>query len=155
SFVGTFALDDAEAICADDDLLPGEVLELLGRLVDKSLVVAVEGPDARFSVLQTLRQYADERLTESGEADLIRSRHAAHYRRMGQAGREGLRGATGPVWRERLTSQLGNLRAALDWLITTDDADGALALTAGIAWLWFWNTEFAEGVRWLEDALEA
>ena len=155
SFVGTFALDDAEAICADDDLLPGEVLELLGRLVDKSLVVAVEGPDARFSVLQTLRQYADERLAESGEADLIRSRHAAHYRRMGQAGREGLRGATGPLWRERLTSQLGNLRAALDWLITADDAEGALALTAGMAWLWFWNTEFAEGVRWLEDALEA
>jgi tetratricopeptide (TPR) repeat protein len=127
----------------------------LGRLVDKSLVVAIDGTDARFSLLQTLRQYGSECLEQSGESDLVRSRHAAHYLFMAEAAHEGLRGASGPEWQERLTSQLGNLRAALDWFISTGNAEAALALTTGMAWLWFWNTEFSEGARWLGDALDS
>jgi hypothetical protein len=65
------------------------------------------------------------------------------------------RGATGPVWRERLTSELGNLRAALDWFIARADADAALSLASGMAWLWFINSDCVEGARWLGDALGA
>ena len=74
---------------------------------------------------------------------------------MAESANEGLRGAHGPLWREHLTSELGNLRATLDWFMATGDADAALSLASGMAWLWFINSEFAEGVRWLGDALGA
>ena len=66
-----------------------------------------------------------------------------------------LRGNTGPVWRDRLSSESRNLRAALDWYIAAGDPDAALSLASGIAWLWFINGNFAEGARWLGDALRA
>ena len=83
------------------------------------------------------------------------ARHSAHYRQMAEEAHEGLRGATGPIWRERLTSELGNLRAALDWFIARADADAALSLASGMAWLWFINGDFVEGARWVGDALSA
>ena len=64
------------------------------------------------------------------------ARHGAYYRQMAEEAHEGLRGAAGPTWRERLTSELGNLRAALDWFIARGDADAALSLASGMAWLW-------------------
>ena len=83
----------------------------------------------------------------------MRARHGAYYRQMAEEAHDGLRGATGPMWRDRLTSEMGNLRAALDWFIATGDADAALSLASGMAWLWWINTDFAEGARWLGDAL--
>jgi predicted ATPase/DNA-binding SARP family transcriptional activator len=151
-FVGGCDLDAAEAVCADGQVPAGEVLDVLSRLVDKSLVAA---PDARFTQLQTLWQYGRDRLDESGEADAMCARHAAYYRQMAEEAHEGLRGATGPMWRERLTSELGNLRAALDWFIARGDADAALSLASGMAWLWYINSDFVEGERWLSDALGA
>ena len=155
-FVGGCGLDAAEAVCADDQVPAGEVLDVLSRLVDKSLVAAPDaGRDAWFTQLQTLWQYGRDRLDESGEADALCARHGAYYRQMAQDAHEGLRGATGPMWRERLTSELGNLRAALDWFIARGDADAALSLASGMAWLWFINSDLAEGARWLGDALGA
>jgi predicted ATPase/DNA-binding SARP family transcriptional activator len=155
-FVGGCGLDAAEAVCADDQVPAGEVLDVLSRLVDKSLIAAPNaGRDARFIQLQTLWQYGRDRLAESGEADAVCARHGAYYRQMAEEAREGLRGATGPMWRERLTSELGNLRAALDWFIARGDADAALSLASGMAWLWFINSDVAEGARWLGDALGA
>ncbi len=155
-FVGGCDLDAAEAVCADDQVPAGEVLDVLSRLVDKSLVAAPDaGRDARFIQLQTLWQYGRDRLGESGEAAAMCARHGAYYRQMAEEAHEGLRGATGPVWRERLTSELGNLRSALDWFIARGDADAALSLASGMAWLWFINSDFVEGARWLGDALSA
>ena len=155
-FAGGCDLDAAEAVCADDQVPAGEVLDLLSRLVDKSLVAAPNaGRDARFIQLQTLWQYGRDRLNESGEADAMCARHGAYYRQMAEQAHEGLRGATGPVWRERLTSDLGNLRAALDWFIARGEADAALSLASGMAWLWFINSDSVEGARWLGDALGA
>ena len=155
-FAGGCDLAAAEAVCADDQVPAGEILDVLSRLVDKSLAAAPDaGRDTRFTQLQTLCQYGRDRLDESGEADAMCARHAAYYRQMAQDAHEGLRGATGPMWRERLTSELGNLRAALDWFIARGDADAALSLTSGMAWLWFINSESAEGARWLGDALSA
>ena len=85
----------------------------------------------------------------------MRARHGAYYRQMATEAHDGLRGATGPIWRDRLASESGNLRAALDWFIATGDADAALSLASGIAWFWFINGDFAEGARWLGDALGA
>jgi predicted ATPase/DNA-binding SARP family transcriptional activator len=153
-FTGGCVLPAAEAVCADEHLPAGEILDALSRLVDKSLVTASgTGAEARFTQLQTLWQYGRDRLGESGEADAMRARHGGHFLQMAEDAHEGLRGAAGPMWRDRLTSELGNLRAALDWYAATGDADAALSLTAGMAWLWYINGDLAEGARWLGDAL--
>jgi predicted ATPase/DNA-binding SARP family transcriptional activator len=156
TFTGGCALTAAEAVCADDQVPAGEILDVLSRLVDKSLVIVPgdEG-EARFSQLQTLWQYGRDRLTESGEADTMRARHGAYYRQLAEQAHQGLRGAAGPMWRDRLLTESGNLRAALDWYIATGDADGALSLASGMAWLWFINADFLEGARWLGAALGA
>ena len=156
TFTGGCGLPAAEAVCADEQVPADEILDVLSRLVDKSLVVAPgDGGEARFSQLQTLWQYGRDRLTESGEAAAMRARHAAYYRQLAEQAHQGLRGAAGPVWRDRLVTESGNLRAALDWYIATADADAALSLSSGMAWLWFINGDFLEGARWLGDALGA
>ena len=155
-FTGGCGLPAAEAVCADDQVPAGEILDVLSRLIDKSLVVAPgDGGEARFSQLQTLWQYGRERLGESGEADAMRARHGAYYRQLAEQAHQGLRGAAGPRCRDRLVAESGNLRAALDWYIATGDADAALSLASGMAWLWFITGDFLEGARWLGDALGA
>ena len=153
-FAGGCELTAAEAVCADDQVPAGEILDVVSRLVDKSLVTASDAAgETRFTQPQTLWQYGRERLDESGEVNAMRARHAEYYRQMAKEAHEGLRGATAPMWRDRLTPEVGNLRAALDWFIAIGDADAALALASGMAWLWWINTDFAEGARWLADAL--
>ena len=156
AFTGGCGLAAAEAVCADEAVPAGEILDVLSRLVDKSLVTASDGDgEARFGQLQTLWQYGRERLGESGEAGAIRARHGAYYRQLATQAHQDLRGATGPACRDRLVAESGNLRAALEEYIATGDADAALSLAAGMAWLWFINGDFLEGARWLGDALGA
>jgi predicted ATPase/DNA-binding SARP family transcriptional activator len=156
TFTGGCGLAAVEAVCADEQVPCDDILDVLSRLVDKSLVVAPGGGgEARFSQLQTLWQYGRDRLTESGEADAMRARHGAYYRQLAEQAHQGLRGAAGPMWRDRLVTESGNLRAALDWYIATGDADAALSLASGMAWLWFITGDFLEGARWLGDALGA
>src|SRR5450631_1293663 len=156
TFTGGCGLTAVEAVCADEQVPADEILDVLSRLVDKSLVVAPDGGgEARFSQLQTLWQYGRDRLTESGEVGAMRARHGAYYRQLAEQAHRGLRGAAGPMWRDRLVTESGNLRAALDWYIATGDADGALSLASGMAWLWFITGDFLEGARWLGDALDA
>ena len=153
-FSGGCGLTAAEAVCGDDRVSAGEILDVVSRLVDKSLVTAADAAgETRFTQHETLWQYGRERLEESGEVNAMRTRHAEYYRQLAEEAHDRLRGATGPMWRDRLNSEMGNLRAALDWFIATGDADAALALASGMAWLWWITTDFAEGVRWLGDAL--
>ncbi len=165
-FAGGCDLEAAEAVCADEKVPTAEILDVLSRLVDKSLASAPDaGGDARFSQLQTLWQYGRERLSESGELEAVCGRHGAHYQQMAERAHDGLRGALGqgalgqgalgPIWRERLTSDLGNLRAALDWFIAAENADAALSLASGMVGLWVINGDPVEGARWLGDALGA
>ena len=153
-FSGGCGLTAAEAVCADDQVPAGEILDVVSRLVDKSLVTAADAAgETRFTQHETLWQYGRERLEESGEVNAVRTRHAEYCRQLAEEAYDRLRGATGPMWRDRLNSEMGNLRAALDWFIATGDADGALALVSGMAWLWWITTDFAEGARWLGEAL--
>ena len=154
-FAGGWTLEAATAVCGDDLLPPGEIIDLLLHLVDKSLVVAEPDADggARYSQLQTLWHYARERLAEADDADAVRERHARWYLDLTEGAWAGLRGKTGPMWRTRLSVEWENLRVALDWFIARGDADAAMSLTERIAWLWFLRGEPAEAVRWLDDAL--
>jgi predicted ATPase/DNA-binding SARP family transcriptional activator len=156
AFTGGCGLAAAEAVCADDQVPADEILDVLSRLVDKSLVTASGGDgEARFGQLQTLWQYGRERLGESGEAGAIQARHGAYYRQLATEAHQGLRGPAGPGCRDRLVAESGNLRAALEEYIAAGNADAALSLASGMAWLWFINADFLEGARWLGDALGA
>jgi predicted ATPase/DNA-binding SARP family transcriptional activator len=153
-FTGGCELAAIEAVCADDQVPEDEVLDILSRLVDKSLVTVDIGvAPARYSQLQTLWHYARERLADLGGAEQVHERHAQWYFDLGEQGRPGLRGHSGIEWRARLEVELDNFRAALDWFIGHDDAPGALALVGNIAYLWFLRADFHEGYRWSSDAL--
>ena len=154
-FVGGCELDAIESVCADDKVPKDDVLDVLSRLVDKSLVMAPIAGETRFSQLQTLWQYGTDRLDDSDEADMVRARHAAYYRQFAENANERLRGAAASVWQARLTPELANLKVALDWHLDTGDIDAALLMVSGMAWLWFVNSDFAEGARWLASVLEA
>ncbi len=99
AFTGGCGLDAAESVCADDALERAEILDLVSRLVDKSLVVAEfdESGDVRYSQLQTLWEYGRERLADSGEANTMRNRHAQWYLALSQQVRQGIAGTKG--WR--------------------------------------------------------
>ena len=153
-FSGGCDLAAVEAVCADDQVPRHEILDVLTRLVDKSLVtVDVDLVTGRYSLLQTLWQYAREHLADSGEMDEIQARHARWYLELAEEGRPGLRGPQGIEWRARLETELDNSRAGLDWFIGRRDAPSALALVGAVAYLWFLRADFHEGYRWSSDAM--
>ena len=155
-FTGGCDLESVEMVCADELLDAADCLDLLGRLVDKSLVtVEFTADGARYSQLQTLWQYARERLAESPDSEAVRTRHAHWFLAIGVAARLELRGAQGVPWRRRLDAELDNLQAALDWFVDHDQPDEANRLAAGISWLWFIHADHYEGVRWLDRALSS
>ena len=153
-FTGGFSLEAAESVCAGGRVEHGEVLESLSHLVDKSLVTArEEGGGARYRLLETVRQYGREKLSESGEAERVRERHAAYHLALSREAEPELKGERQVAWLERLEREHGNLRAAMRWLLE----QGEPAEAARLGWqLWlFWGirAHFAEGRRWMEQAL--
>jgi len=153
-FRGYFTTDDAAAVIGRDQR-PTDVDEGLVSLHDKSLVAAdPAGGTLRYSLLETTRAYAQEKLIEAGEADLCRRRHAeqtraAFDRAQTEWGRRPVRD-----WLQAYSGQLGNLRAALDWAFSSkgDSAIGA-ALTAAAAPLWFHLSLLDEGMARVERAI--
>jgi non-specific serine/threonine protein kinase len=116
-FVGGFGLEAAEAICGADGLRSEAVLGLLRLLVEKSLVNADVGAlEARYRLLETLRQHAWERLMASGQAEATLTRHAAYYLAFAAQAAQPLHGPAREVWLDRLERDHGNVRAALRWL---------------------------------------
>jgi predicted ATPase/DNA-binding SARP family transcriptional activator len=153
-FTGGCGLEAVESVCSDDALDRADILDLLGRLVDKSLVVAEFGElgEVRYSQLQTLWEYGRERLAASGEAASVFDRHAQWYMALSLGVRQGFHGQHGLVWRARIAAEIGNLRGALDWYIERGDATAALSLTTGLA-CWFQRGDFLQAAGWLEEAL--
>ena len=132
-FAGGWDLEAAEAIGAGGPIQAGLVLNLLSQLVDKSLVVVEPSPvDAgalRYGMLEPVRQYALERLMESGEAEETRRRHAAFFVALAEEARPKLRAAPQVEWLERLEKENSNLRGALSWALSADDIRTAARLS--------------------------
>ncbi len=157
-FADGFVLEAAEAVCAGGGIGEGEVLDLLSRLVDKSLAVvdARGGAEARYRLLETIRQYARERLREAGEESGVQRRHAGYYLAVARTAAPNLRGAAQSEWLTRLEAEHDNLRAALAFYGSAPaDAETFLQLTAELWWFWWLRGHFAEGRVWLERALAA
>jgi predicted ATPase/class 3 adenylate cyclase len=155
AFVGGFTLDAAESISTSADDPEAEVLDGLASLVAKSLVRRNEreGGESRFDLLETIREYALERLEESGEADPIRGRHAAMFLALSEAAAPELEGANQVTWLDRLDAEHDNLRAALAWSQATGDAKMGLRLASALVLFWDLRGHVGEGRTWLEAML--
>lgn len=145
----------AEAVAGDAAIAAPEVLGLLEALVDKSLVKTVDGPagEQRFTMLETLREYALDRLAARGEDQELQARHARHFVDLGaQAGPE-LHGPRARAWMDRLEADHDNLRAALEWSLATGNAEAGLRLAGAVWWFWELRGYRREGRAWLEALL--
>jgi predicted ATPase/transcriptional regulator with XRE-family HTH domain len=160
-FTGGWALEAAEAVClAPEGAEPCglEVAEGLAALVDQSLILQrAEGGEARFRMLQVVREYALERLEAragGAEAAALRRAHAAYYMRFAeQVGWRKLIGPESPQWHARMERDLDNLRAALAWARDHQDAETGLRLAAGLGLFWLQTGRQSEGSRWFAELL--
>ena len=154
-FAGGFDLEAAQAVAAGDGPQPDEVLSMLALLVDKSLVTAEEFLEVtRYRLPETVRQYALDKLADSGEADHVRTRHRRYC--MALAGRLDRRGNGDRrrlIW--QLEADIDNLRAAFQWSLELSDVESALRLTSSLQPLWLDRSRMLEGLVWLEAALDA
>ena len=143
-FRGGCTLEAAEEVAEAD-------LDTLGSLVDKSLLRHL---DERFRMLETIREYAAERLAASGEAEGLRRRHAEHFLALAEAAYPNLRGSP-KAWLDRLEAEHDNLRAALDRLEAAGETQLGLRLAGALYRYWYMRGQLAEGRRRLEAALRA
>ncbi|MGH2925505.1 MAG: AfsR/SARP family transcriptional regulator [Solirubrobacterales bacterium] len=151
-FAGSFGLDAVEDVCGGDGLEPGEALEHLGRLVDKSLITAEEERgEYRYRLLETIRHYARGCLDEAAETARVEHLHRAFYLAVAEAANPE---AAGERFFERAEIDLDNLRAALASGLSDDPRD-ALRIAVALWPLWMRRGYFAEGSRWLDAALAA
>ena len=148
-FAGGFTLETAEAVCSAS-------LELLGRLVDKSLVV-VEQPTphvARYRLLETIRQFSREKLRASGELAVSHRMHARYFLDLAEAAEPGLTSSERVVWLSRLQVEHDNLRTALDWSRQEGgEIEVGLRLVGALWWFWNLRDHLSEGFARAEAML--
>ena len=152
-FMGGFDLDAAQAVAGGGDVERYQVLDLLTLLVDKSLVVAESASGrTRYRLLETVRQYAQEKLGESGQADTVRARHRDYYSAM--AALLDTPAPTGHEQRlEQAATEIDNLRAAFAWSRENSDTGLALALASSLQPFWLARGRIREGLTWFDAAL--
>jgi non-specific serine/threonine protein kinase len=153
-FAGGWDLEAAEAVCGTDGFEAADVLDLLLALVDKSLVVAEVQPAVdRYRLLESVREYADEKLETAGEATVVQDRHATYLLQLARTARRALVGPAQAEWVQRLEMEHHNLRAALARMLAAGDADTALRLCGLLSMFWYIRGHYREGRDWIARAL--
>jgi non-specific serine/threonine protein kinase len=165
-FVGGWTLDAAESVCASvgqdavlsgeavskDGILPQDILDLLTRLVDKSLVATEEVTgETRYHRLETIRQYSREKLFETDEVETIRNRHLAFYVQFAEEAEKQMQGRERVAWIHRLEAEQDNLRTAMEWGLARNP-ESALRIAACLPLFWTTGGISAEGFRWIQQA---
>ena len=155
-FVGGFSLEAAEEVCADEPVESSDVFRLLSSLVRKSLVISERRRHAvRYRLLETIMQYARDRLRESGEGAKVRSRHRDWFLELAErAEPELMEGGKQARWMALLEEEHDNLRAALEWCADDDDPAPMARLSAALHRFWYVRGYAGEGRRWFKRALE-
>ncbi|MUL82204.1 MULTISPECIES: LuxR C-terminal-related transcriptional regulator [unclassified Mycolicibacterium] len=152
-FLGGFDLDAAQAVAGAGGVERYQVLDQLSLLVDKSLVVSeTSGGATRYRLLETMRQFAQEQLGESGEAENARNHHRDHYAAMAHRLDRLVRSGDGRIL-ERAEREIDNLRAAFEWSRENSDVETALALASWLQPLWLTCGRLREGLAWLDAGL--
>jgi len=154
-FAGGWTLKSAETVASGGGVAEGEILDLLFGLVDKSLVLAEghEGVNVRYRMLEPVKQYAREKLEESGESGTVRRRHAEIFLDLAERARPELRGPEDRKWLERLEREHDNMRAALSFALEDEEAELALHMAGALGTFWHMHSHSDEGRKWLEEAL--
>lgn len=157
----------AEAVCAGDGVAREDVLDLVGRLADRSLVAVAYGPDGpRYRLLESVAAYATEQLRATEGLAAVRDRHLRHYLALAERAEPHLRGAEQRRWLDRLDAEAGNLRAALDEAVRRASVSPGAAGAAGaageavrpaaaLAWWWLLRGRLTEARRSLRAVLTA
>lgn len=155
-FAGGCTLEAAESVCAGNVLEPFEIMDGLSSLAKKSILIADRKQDqeVRYRLLEIVRQYAQEKLHDSGETAMLRERHLGYFMRLAQEAEPHLRGNNQQYWKERLSRELDNLRLAMESSLTGSIENG-LSLAAALMLFWHGTYYRAEGVAWLDRLLAA
>lgn len=149
-FAGGCSFEAAEAVCNPGGAL--DLLEGMTSLVDKSLLHQQAEEEPRLSLLETIREYAAEKLDERGEGERIRAAHARYFLQLAQEANPALTGPRQSAWLFRLEEELDNMRAALRWFLDRGEHEEALQM-AGLIRFWFAHGHRSEVQRWLEEGL--
>jgi predicted ATPase/DNA-binding SARP family transcriptional activator len=155
-FVGGCSIKAVEHICGASGLeFEFDILDGLASLVDKSLVKqeVVEG-ESRFSMLETIAEYARTRFEGYAGAGMVRERHAGYYLELAVEAESGLHGPEQLRWLDRLEREISNLQSALSWFLQSQRESDALKLAISLEWFWYRYGHFSEGQRRLERTIE-
>jgi predicted ATPase len=154
-FVGGCTLEAAEAVCNAHGDLEVDMLDAVAGLMDKSLLwqeTKIDG-QPRLLLLETIREYALELLKASGEAEVVRRQHAIFFLQLAEEAEPQIRGAEYCLWRERLEIEHDNLRAALRWMLESQEAEMGLQLAGALVAFWRATNQDREGRSWCEQVL--
>lgn len=151
---GGCTLEAAEQVCSGGGVERADVLDVVARLADRSLVVIEDdGSGPRYGLLESVAAYGLERLAEAGEAETVRRCHAAHFTALAEASEPGLRGHRQREWLRRLDAESGNLRCALEWAVGEGESSLALRLASSLGRYWVMRGRLREARRQLTAAL--
>ncbi len=151
-FAGGWTLKAASEVCSGEAIAKDDVVYVLIGLIEQSLVVADEDGD-RYRMLETVREYAQERLKEHGIGDVVRERHRDYFLALAEETGPKLRGAEQVMWLNRLGKEHDNFRAALEWSLDKPDSGAGLRLCTALQQFWFTRGYLSEGRAWCARAL--
>jgi len=152
-FSGGFELAAAEQVCAGDDIMSEDVLDLMDALVDKSILSAERNGHLRYRMLESIRQYASDRLTATGQQVVLQRRHRDYFEQVAGAAHSHWFGPDQVAWQARLRREDANMRTALEFcLAEPGQAQHALTIADDV-WLYFHGGHVSEGRRWYERSL--
>jgi predicted ATPase/DNA-binding SARP family transcriptional activator len=151
-FSGGASLDAAEQVCAGDEVEQEQVLELLTALTEKSLLLTEGDGAPRYRMIGTIREYAGQRLAETGESDLARQAHLAYFTNLAETAEPHLRRAEQLEWLAMLEVERDNIGSAMRGALAAGEAHAAMRLAAGAGWYWWLGGHKAEGIELITAA---
>lgn len=155
AFAGGWTVQEAQAICSGDGMEAQEIPSLLMHLADKSLVVLRgHATGERYHALETIRQYAQEKLMEFHEEEQVRNRHLDYFTRLAEESEPKLHSAEQITWLKQLETEQDNFRGALRWGLG-NRAEAGFRLVSALWLFWFMHAHFIEGRQWYDEALSS
>ncbi len=161
-FAGGWTLEAAETVCSDpssanredSSILKNDVLDLLTQLVNKSLIIvdAEDRSQTRYRLLETVRQYAREKLMDTGVASAVRNRYLEHFMQLAERAEFEFNGPDQVLWMNRMDAELDNLRAAMEWSLD-QNVEAGMRLVSALQWFWVTHAHFGDGIEKLTQLL--
>jgi predicted ATPase/transcriptional regulator with XRE-family HTH domain len=153
-FIDGWTLEAATSVCSDDKIAPHVMLDLLTQLIKKSLIVTQEiNTKTRYRMLETIRQYANNKLGESGGNERLRDRHLEYFLKLAETAEPHLLRVEQLEWLARLDTDYENLRFAFEWALCKETDEPALSLCTALGWFWVIRCYWSEGLHCLTRAL--